>query len=177
MGVMRYLKMALISFAVFFSMFTVIGLLFPSHINSANAVILNQNKQIVLKQLQVSESWIKWYPFFQPGIGEHIDNIDKDSTVFFNDKKKLLVYNKKTDSNSVSFYFKNDNDRIVAHNIMVLDISGDSSQVQLVWKETEKLKWYPWERFRGLVLEKAKKEYLEAVLNSFKQYVDTIQTH
>lgn len=173
---MRYFKMALISFIVFFSMFTVIGLLFPSHITSANAVILNQQKQTVLNELQVSGSWIKWYPFFEPGIGEHIDHVYKDSTVFFNDKKELLVYNKKADSNSVTFNIKNENDRVVEHNIMILEISGDSSQVQLVWKETEQLKWYPWERFRGLVLEKAKKEYLEAVLNSFKQYVDTIQT-
>ncbi len=173
---MRYFKMALISFVVFFSMFTVIGLLFPSHINSANAVIIHQKKQTVLKELQVSGSWINWYPFFQPGISEHIDHVDKDSTVFYNDKKELLLYNKKADSNSVSFYVRN-NARVVEHDITVLDISGDSTQVQVVWKETEKLKWYPWERFRGLVLEKAKKEYLETVLNSFKQYVDTIQTH
>ncbi len=174
---MKYFKMALLSFVVFFSMFTVIGLLFPSHINSANAVILNQKKQTVLKELQVSGSWIKWYPFFQPGIGGHINNVDKDSTIFFNDKKELLLYNKKTDSNAVSFYIENNKGRIIEHNIMVLDISGDSNQVQLVWKETEKLKWYPWERFRGLVLEKAKKEYLEIVLDSFKKYVDTIQSH
>lgn len=176
MGVMRYFKMALISFAVFFSMFTVIGLLFPSHITSANAVIINQQKQTVLKELKISESWIKWYPFFNPGVGAHIDNVDKDSTIFFNDKSELLVFNKNTDSNSITFNIQNESGRIVEHHIMVLDISGDSSQVQLVWKETEKLKWYPWERFRGLVLEKAKKEYLETVLNSFKQYVDTIQT-
>lgn len=176
MGVMRYFKMALISFAVFFTMFIVIGLLFPSHITSANAVIINQQKQTVLKELKVSESWIKWYPFFNPGIGAHIDDVDKDSTFFFNDKTELFVFNKNTDSNSVTFNIQNESGRVVEHHIMVLDISGDSSQVQLVWKETEKLKWYPWERFRGLVLEKAKKEYLEAALNSFKQYLESIQT-
>jgi len=176
MGVMRYFKMALISFAVFFTMFTLIGLLFPSNIISANAVIINQQKQTVLRELKVSESWIEWYPFFNPDMGAHIDDVDKDSTVFSNNKHELLVYNKKADGNPVTFNLKNESGRVVEHQIMVLDISGDSSQVQLVWKETEKLKWYPWERFRGLVLEKAKKEYLETVLNSFKKYVDTIQT-
>ncbi len=174
---MRYLKMALVSFVVFFSMFTVIGLLFPSHINSANAVIINNKKNIVLKEMQLSGSWIKWYPFFQPGIGAHIDGIEKDTTIFFNDKMETLVYNKRVDSNAVSFFMKYGSGRATEHNIIALDIQEDSSQVQLVWKETEKLKWYPWERFRGLVLEKAKKEYLEAVLNRFKQYVDTIKTN
>ncbi len=174
---MRYLKMAILSFVVFFTMFTVIGLLFPSHINSVNAVIVNQKKQTVLNVFQLSDSWIKWYPFFIPGVDAHINDVDKDSTIFFNNKKELLIYNKKADSNSVSFLIKNDKGRIVQHHIVALDIEGDSNQVQLVWNETEKLKWYPWERFRGLVLEKAKKEYLQAVLNSFKQYADTIRAY
>lgn len=166
--------MAVISFVVFFSMFTIIGLLFPSSIKSANAVVINKKKQIVLKELQITPAWINWYPFFQTNVGAYIDNADKDTTIFFNDKKEVLVYNKKLDSNAVSFFAEYENGRVVEHTIVALDISGDSNQVQLMWNETEKLKWYPWDRFRGLVLEKAKTEYLDSVLSRFKQYIDTV---
>ncbi len=174
---MKYLKMAIISFVVFFSMFTIIGLLFPSSIKSANAVVINKKKQIVLKELQISSAWINWYPFFQTNVGAHIDNAEKDTIIFFNDKKVILVYNKKTDSNSVSFFTKYTNGRVVEHRILALDISRDSNQVQVVWNETEKLKWYPWDRFKGLVLEKAKVEYLDTVLSRFKQYIETVSAN
>ena len=169
--------MAFISFVVFFSMFTLIGLLFPSSIKSVNAVVINKKKRIVLKELQITPAWINWYPFFQTPVGAHIDNAGNDTTVFFNDKNEVLVYNKKTDSNTVSFFTEYPNGRIIEYTIVALDISGDSNQVQLVWNETEKLKWYPWERFKGLVLEKAKVEYLDTVLSRFKQYIDTVSAN
>ena len=174
---MKYIKMAVISFVVFFSMFTLIGLLFPSSIKSANAVVINKKKRIVLKELQITSAWINWYPFFQTNVGAYIDNAGKDTTIFFNYKKEILVYNKKADSDTVSFFTEYENGRIIEHTIVLLYISGDSNQVQLMWNETEKLKWYPWERFRGLVLEKAKTEYIDIVLSRFKQYIDTVSTN
>jgi hypothetical protein len=176
MGVVRYIKMALVSFAVFFLMFTVIGLLFPSRIDSVNAVIVNNSRSIVLKEMQPAASWIKWYPFFQPNTGAVFQQQTADSIFFINDKKKLLLHGIKHDSNTVSFYLTHDRGRVTQQQVMALDIPNDSNQVQLVWKETEKLKWYPWERFRGLVLEKAKKEYLESMLKNFKAHLDTIRS-
>lgn len=174
---MKYIKMALISFVVFFCMFTVVGLLFPSSITSVNAVVIEKRKEIVLKELQISHRWTNWYPFFQTSMGEKVINAEKDSTIFFNDRKEILIFDKVADSNSISFSADYHNGSITRQTAKVLDITEDSSRVQLVWSETEKLKWYPWERFRGLVLEKAKKEYLDEILGRFKQYIDTLSTH
>lgn len=166
--------MALVSFIVFFVMFTVIGLLFPSNIHSANAVVINNSKGVILKAIRPSADWAKWHPFFNPAIGANVEQHPNDTVTFRNDKHTLLIYDIRSDSNGVSFDMKNEKGRITGHELLALEIPNESSQVQLVWKETEKLKWYPWERFRGLVLEKAKKEYLEAVLNGFKSHLDTI---
>lgn len=174
---MRYVKMALISFVVFFSMFTLIGLLFPSVSKSVSAVVVNNNRNIVSEELQRKANWIKWHPFFQPNSEGLVVVKTNDSTFFSNDKNEILLSNSKADRNSVSFNTEYGRGRITKNNIQVLDISDDSSRVQVIWTETEKLKWYPWERFRGLVLEKAKTEYINAVLNNFKQYADTLSAH
>lgn len=172
---MRYLKMAVSSFIVFFSLFTLIGLLFPSNIKSVHSVVVNKNRPFVLKELRAASGWIKWYPFFQPLTGGHIDHAENDSTLFFNDKKEILLYNKRADSNSLSF-FTQYRGNVTEHIILVLDVPGNSSQVQVMWHEKENLKWYPWDRFRGLVLEKAKVEYLDSVLTRFRNYVETVST-
>jgi hypothetical protein len=173
----KYFKMALLSLVVFFSMFTLIGLLFPSNIRSVNAVVIHKKKEMILKELKSTSNWVKWYPFFQPLMDGHIDHAEKDSTVFLNDKKEMLLYNKKASADTLSFFIRYSNGTITEHSIVVLDVSGDSNQVQVIWNEKEKLKWYPWDRFRGLVLEKVKGEYLDTVLNRFRQYMVTVSSN
>lgn len=174
---MKYIKMVLISFLVFFILFTLIGLLFPSSTKAVKAIVVNKNRELVLKELRVSDNWLKWYPFFQSATGAHINDPEKDTSTLYNDKKTILVFNKKQDSNSISFLSRQSNGRLVEQTIMSLNVPGDQLQTQVVWHEEEKLGWYPWERFRGLVLENAKKDYLDTLLNRFKQYIDTLTVH
>ncbi len=171
---MKYVKMVLISFVVFFGMFTLIGLLFPPVSKSVSGVVINNEKGIVVEELLHKTNWIKWHPFFHPDIGGQVDIKTADSTIFSNDKNEMLLIASKADSNTVSFDTEYGHGRITKNYIQVLDITDDSTSVQIIWTEMEKLKWYPWERFRGLVLEKAKTEYINAVLNNFKQYMDTL---
>jgi hypothetical protein len=170
---MRYLKMAALSFIVFFVMFTLIGLLFPSSINSVNSIVVNKDKRAVLKELQAASNWIKWYPFFQPMNNGHVDNPLGDSTLFSNDRKQLMLFNKRTDTAAFSFYTQYNNRNITENKITVFNVASNSNMVQVTWYEKERLKWYPWDRFRGLVLEKTKAEFLDTVLSRFKQYIDT----
>ena len=71
---MKYIKMVLISFLVFFILFTLIGLLFPSSTKAVKAIVVNKNRELVLKELRVSDNWLKWYPFFQSATGAHIND-------------------------------------------------------------------------------------------------------
>lgn len=172
---MRLIKLFLISVLVFLVLLTLIGLLFPSSIKSVKAVVVNKPKQQVLNQLVLNNNWQQWYPYFNPPIGASISNIDKDTTLFYNDKKALQLFNKKTDSNGISFTIKGWNDFEVTENILALPVSGDTTQTQVVWNETEHLKWYPWERFRGLLLESSKGIFLDTALNRFKVYIEAKQ--
>jgi len=172
---MKYIKLLLISCVVFFVMFTLIGLLFPSSITTVRAVVVNQPRQKVAAQLKISDHWLAWYPYFLNAAGSSISNAAGDTTIFAYDKKELLLYNKKSDSTAVAFTLEAYNGNKTTNTIMALPISGDSTQTQVMWNETEHLKWYPWERFRGLVLEKTKGIYLDSALTRFKTYIEAIK--
>jgi hypothetical protein len=171
---MKYIKLLLISLLTFFILFTLIGLLFPSSIKAVRAVVINKKQQDVMKQLVVNENWIKWYPYFNPPT-EAAVSIKGDTTSFLNDKKELLLFNKKADSNNIAFTIKAWNGFEVHENIFALPINGDSTQTQVVWNETEHLKWYPWERFRGLLMERTKGIYIDTALYHFKAYVEAMK--
>jgi hypothetical protein len=177
MGVknMRLIKLFGISVLVFFVMLTLIGLLFPSTVQTVKAVVVNKPQQQVKAALAINNTWLKWYPYFNPEIVADIHAADADTTIFFNDKKELQLYNKRSDSNAVYFTIKAWNGVEVNESILALPISGDSTQTQVVWNETEHLKWYPWERFRGLLLEGSKGIFLDTALNRFKVYIEAQQ--
>lgn len=172
---MNYIKLLLISLLAFFILFTFIGLLFPSSVNTVKAVVVNKKQPEVLAALKISGSWIKWFPFFEPPVGAAVNNAGGDTAVFYNDKKQLFLLHQKSDSNGVSFLIKAWNGVETEETIAALPITGDSSQTQVMWKETEHLKWYPWERFRGLLLEGTKGIYLDTALNRLKRHVETQQ--
>ena len=172
---MRHIKLLLISLLAFFILFTLIGLLFPSSVNTVKAVVVNKKQPEVLAALKISDNWLNWFPFFYPPAGAGINNTNSDTAVFYNDKKQLYILCKKSDSNSVSFLIKAWTGVETEETIVALPISGDVSQTQVMWKQTEHLKWYPWERFRGLLLEGTKGVFLDTTLNRFKVYIEARQ--
>jgi hypothetical protein len=169
---MKYIKLLLLNIAVFLLLFTIIGLLFPSTSRAVKAVVINKPQQEVFTELKITEKWMAWYPFFN-NTGSAIQNAIDDTTIFYNDKKEWRIYNKKYDSNTVAFTIKGFNGNTTDQSIMVLPITGDSTQTQVMWSETEHIKWYPWERFRGLVLENTRGVYLDTILNRFKMYIES----
>ncbi len=170
---MKYIKLLLISFLAFFILFTLIGLLFPSSIKSVRAVVVNKKQPEVIKDLVTTANWIKWYPFFNPPADAAITG--NDTVIFSNGKKELWLFNKKTDSNNIAFTIKAWNGLEVQENIFALPLNGDSTQTQVVWNETEHLKWYPWERFRGLLMESTKGVYIDTALYRFKTYMEALK--
>ena len=47
-----------------------------------------------------------------------------------------------------------------------------TNQVQAEWIVLIKLKWYPWEKFYGIFIEKISGEGYEEALNSLKEYAE-----
>lgn len=169
---MKYIKLLLISIIAFFVLFTLIGLLFPSNIKAVRAVVIDKKQQEVFAALNKTTDWVQWYPYFSPAANASI-KATPAGWLFSNDQKDLKVSNWKSDSNNITFHISAWNGMEVSEQVLALPISGDSTQTQVVWNETEHLKWYPWERFRGLLLERTKGVYLDSALYRFKAYVET----
>lgn len=171
---MKYIKLFLISLIVFFVLFTLMGLLFPSTIKSVKAVVINKPPKQVLESISKFENWKEWYPFFSPAENATIKHETDSAIVFSNNGKELHVTNIKTDSNNIQFSITTISGKETANQLFALPVNEAIVQTQLVWNETEHLKWYPWDRFRGLLLERTKGIYLDTALNRFKNYLEHI---
>jgi len=173
---MRLFKGFFIVLAGLFIFITILSLFIPSKLMVSRAVVINANAGKVFSEINNLQNWKHWQPVFMSdssqihfktdanGISNYCewDSKGKKNIVEITDKK----------NNSISALQKRSGENDVQNTISVLPLS-DSNQVQAEWNVLIKLKWYPWEKFYGIFIEKISGQGYEDALNSLKNYVES----
>ncbi len=130
---MRIIKLAIISFVVFFGLFTFISLMFPSQVRLSKAINIHAQKSAVLAPISNTSRWVEWHPGFQPTA-----KVPVITPVLLTDSLIVMNLNSggKTMVNGWQVYVHNGSD-----------------SVTLQWYMDFKLQWYPWQKFGSLFFE------------------------
>ena len=152
---MRHFKLLIISFVVLFLIVTIISLFIPSHIRISKAVNISASADSVMAQIKDPAKWKGWYPgidtvqyLYKNGVvkGVILDNKDSLRPVF------LEIIKVQTDE--VTAQFVTPNMRPVVNGWKTFAYPSSDS-VTLQWYMDFHLRWYPWEKFKSLLLEGA----------------------
>jgi hypothetical protein len=171
---MRIIKLGLISFVLFVVLVTGISLLFPSHIRISKAINIKADKAAVMAEIKEPSNWHKWYPgldsaklFYEMGQvkGVIVDNRDSAHPTL------LKIQSIKNDEVTAKFIPRSL--RPVDHGWKTLgDANADS--ITLQWYMDFHLRWYPWEKFSSLLLEKSQGTRMEEGLTRLKAVVQNV---
>jgi hypothetical protein len=133
---MRAIKLGLISAVVFFALFTLGGLLLPSHNVVSRAVNIKAKPGSILPLVQNTSEWHLW-----------IEGIDsnamqqKQTIQIISVSDTLIVANWKTAEANYTTKFR--------------FIYNPGQAVTIVqWQFEQEVKWYPWERLSSLMNDK-----------------------
>lgn len=149
---MKLIKLGLISIIVFSLLITFISFLFPSRVRISKATDVQSGRQEVLLLLKDTLAWKKWYP-------------GADSA------RLLPVITEVTDSSvTANSLLQNGRRGITGWNIYE---SGNPGMVTVQWYMDFHLRWYPWEKFSGLLLEKRYGPVMEKGLENLKKLLDS----
>jgi hypothetical protein len=137
--------------------------------------VINVKADKVFKEISNLKNWKHWQPVF---INDSANiKFEKDTNGFSNScqwnskgKKNTIIITDQKD-NIVAATLKRDGENDVLNSIKVLPLA-DSNQVQTEWNVLIRLKWYPWEKFYGIFIEKITGQGYEDALNSLKKYVE-----
>ena len=172
---MRLFKGFFIVLSGLFIFITILSLFIPSKLMVSRAVVINASADKVFKEIGNLQNWKHWQPVFMndssqinfktdtAGISNYCDWDSKGK------KNVLEITDKK--NNSISALLKRSGENDVQNTISVLPLA-DSNQVQAEWNVLIKLKWYPWEKFYGIFIEKISGQGYEDALNSLKTYAE-----
>lgn len=161
---MRFIKLGVISFIVLFFIFTAIGLLLPSTVVVSRAIDITAQQDTVFNKMKSIYEWKNW-----------IAGMNKPEVKIISEKEadlfgtKVIITAVKDDAVYSNWISKKDNTQ---ESIMRVIHNNNSPQITVQWQFTEKLKWYPWQRFSSLMNESITGKQLENNLAALKKIVE-----
>lgn len=174
---MRLIKAFLTGAIGLFLVMTLLSLLIPSNVKVSRTTLINNTTWVkVLEQVINLSNWKNWHPVFKnsdakinviPGAGTSNSSAD----IIYGDKSaKLLITS--SDSNSVKFTLQSPKENDILNEILISSIPNQAN-VQVEWRAFNHLKWYPWEKFYGIFIDKLTGPGYEQSLNDLKDYLET----
>lgn len=172
---MRLFKGFFIVLAGLFIFITILSLFIPSKLMVSRAVVINANADKVFSEISNLQNWKHWQPVFKSDSAQmqfktEANGISNYCEWDSKDKKNVIEITGRK-NNSITALLRRSGENDVQNTISVLPLS-DSNQVQAEWNVLIKLKWYPWEKFYGIFIEKVSGQGYEDALNSLKGYVE-----
>ena len=168
---MKVIKLALISFIFLFTVVWLISLLIPSRVRISRAVNMYANRDSVMAGIKDPSRWKTWYP-----------GLDSAKPLLVDGKLKGMIVDEKSrgqmvylslDSikpDEVTVRFVGNNMKPVINTWTTISYSYSDS-LTLQWYMDFNLRWYPWEKFASLLLDKSYGPQMEKGLTKLKNNV------
>ena len=175
---MKVVKGALVVFFGLFIFITLISLLIPSRIVTTRAETVQADSLRLYSEIADLKNWKHWHPVFVQDsnkikFSSSTTNANDYAEWLSNNKKvKIIIADSKFPSIKVLLQSDGEND---VENILSLRQVQEQGNMQVQWTSITKLKWYPWEKFSGIFIEKMSGAGFQSALTSLKTYVESHQ--
>jgi hypothetical protein len=159
---MRVIKLGIIS-VIFFAIFlTLLSFLFPSHVRISKAIDIRTGKDSLIGQLGDPANWQKWYP--------GADTADLIPNGIRTHDGKELIVDGITDSTVTTLIRSGGTKKSKSGWNIFPGGTPDTYTVQ--WYMDIHLRWSPWEKFSGLLMEKRYGPMMEKGLDNLKALLE-----
>lgn len=158
-----------------FVVVTLFSLLMPAKVMTVKSVLIHADSTLILSEVADLKNWKRWHPVFANDsnnitISEPSDKPNSFATWNTNSKEnRLLITNINESQVKFSLIRKSENDVV---NIISVYSVRESNAVQVEWRVLTTLKWYPWEKFGGIFLDKITGPGYEMALNNLKELME-----
>jgi len=164
---MRIIKLGIISIIFFSILITGISLFFPSHVRISKAIDITTDKDSLMSRIADVTKWKSWYP-------------GADTSAYFEVYGKIKGI---ATGNNQAVLIKEINDStVLTINYGIKSGKGGSgwnifpgsspNHFTVQWYMDFHLRWYPWEKFSSLLLEKRYGPMMEQGLERLKALLE-----
>jgi hypothetical protein len=162
---LKILKLIIGSFIALVGIITIISLFIPSHVQISKAVEVMTEKDSVIQQLADPLQWHHWYPAEDSIKVFYVEG--KPKGIIVNDFKLEITG---VFTNAVAAKYSSLEKTKEMQTTWKLVPAQTSVAVE--WSMDFHFRWYPWEKFSSLLLEKRYGPVMEKGLNNLKTYLE-----
>jgi len=142
---------------------------------SRTTLINNTSKAKVLEQVATLPNWKNWHPIFKSGDVKIIYHSSTPDTgyqaeILYGAKSARIILTY-SDSNLIKFTLQSQGETDIQNEVLVSTIPAQPN-VQVEWRALNKLKWYPWEKFYGIFIDKLTGPGYDQALAGLKDYLE-----
>lgn len=154
---------------------TLFSLLMPSKVMTVRSVVIHAKSDKVFSEIADLEKWKHWHPvFMQDSTSMHFSETTSGVHSFAewttNGKKnKLLIVEVLPGQLKATLTRPGEHE---INNYITVTPLKDSNNVQAEWTVITKLKWFPWEKFSGIFIDKMTGPGYENALNNLKELIE-----
>jgi hypothetical protein len=164
----RWIKPVIIGLAGLFIVMLGFSLVLPDHVMTSKWVMVKADQQTIIQEIKNLENWKSWNLLLKDAQNVQVSDSTLNWTSLNGRGSHLRVdtVNDKGVSTTLSF---NQGRPFISGFSVEKREKSDSTQV--VWYIIEELKWYPWEKFYGMMAADMKGPLMEASLALLKTEV------
>ncbi|MFY8046052.1 MAG: hypothetical protein ACOVOS_05750 [Chitinophagaceae bacterium] len=164
----RWIKPVIIGLAGLFIVMLGFSLVLPDHVMTSKWVMVKADQQTIIQEIKNLENWKSWNLLLKDAQNVQVSDSTLNWTSLNGKGSHLRVdtVNDKGVSTTLSF---NQGRPFISGFSVEKREQSDSTQV--VWYIIEELKWYPWEKFYGMMAADMKGPLMEASLALLKTEV------
>jgi hypothetical protein len=164
----RWIKPVIIGMAGLFIVMLGFSLILPDHVMTSKWVMVKADQQTIIQEIKNLENWKSWNLLLKDAQNVQVSDSTLNWTSLNGKGSHLRVdtVNDKGVSTTLSF---NQGRPFISGFSVEKREQSDSTQV--VWYIIEELKWYPWEKFYGMMAADMKGPLMEASLALLKTEV------
>lgn len=166
-SIVRIIKLGIISILAFAILITGISLFFPSHIRISKAIDIETSMDSLQQQVSDQSNWKNWYP--GADTMQLVTNANEKS-LRVNNVDGIIRIQTVTDSSITSETSGTGvRDMISGWNFFE---GTRPNTITIQWYMDFHLRWYPWEKFSSILLEKRYGPTMERGLDSLKTFLE-----
>jgi len=169
---MRSVKIFVISISIMMGFMALAALLLPSKVTVSKSILIDATKTDVAEEIQDFNSWKNWYPPFQNGTVT-ITTLQKGDSSFVmvtdERQRKLTMAMIRPRPENINILLSTGNRNDVTWQFI---ITPGRAQTQLTWNVNTTFSWYPWEKIKGIFLDKVTGRQYQEALQSLKITVE-----
>lgn len=169
---MKYIKLAILSIVFLFLVVLLMSLFIPSHIRISKAVDIVAEKEVIMDQVNDPLKWKNWWPGLDTAKPLYVEGVLKGIVLDESDLARpvIILIDKKEENELTARLFPKRMRPVV---IGWQTISYPNRNfITLQWYMDFHLRWYPWEKFSSLLLEKRYGVQMEKGLTNLKHILE-----